>query len=897
MKKERVIIIDGSSYIFRAYFALPGLSNSKGLPTNAVFGFTNMLMKVLDEKPTKLILAFDPGGKTFRKDLYSEYKANREAAPEDLVEQFPYIFQAVDAFGVKRVTVPEMEADDVIGTLATRAEKDGYEVEIISGDKDLMQLVSDRVTLFDTMKNVRYNREKVFEKFQVYPEQIVDFLALMGDSSDNIPGVPGIGKKTAADLLGQFGSIDKIYESLDEIKQKKRRETLANEKEKAYLSKSLTQIKLDVDIPMTWEEAAYQGPDKEKLQQFLQEMEFHNLIKKFSLDATQTSFKRGEVVNLKSEGELRKALSELELSEVVAVDTETTSLKIHSADLVGISLCGFPSKAYYLPLGHVVPQENPDEAKALQEGQVPADVARKILKPFLEHPQIPKVGQNLKYDTQVLRRWGVELKGMVNDTMLSSYLINADEKHGLDALTLKYLQHQNITYSEVAGKGKSQISFSEVDIEKAADYAAEDAEVTWHLHRVLSRDLKDAELTSLLQEVELPLSQVLAKMEYQGVLVDSEKLQVMSKSLEKAIAASEKKIFKLAGKEFNINSPKQLSEILFTELKLPVVKKTKTGISTDESVLQKLSKEHEICQEILRFRGLGKLRSTYVEGLLGQIHPDTKRIHSSFNQTVAATGRLSSSDPNLQNIPTGGEVEYDIRSVFVPTPGFEMLSADYSQVELRLLADMSGDKELTRAFANDEDVHSFTGKLIFGVDEVTSEQRSIAKTINFGVVYGQTPYGLSQTLGISNTEAKEFIDKYFARYGQVKEFLQSLVDEARETGWTRTKLGRRRQVPEIDSRNRMRREMAERMAINTPIQGTAADMIKIAMIRIDDRMTKEKLSSRMLMQVHDELVFEVTDGEKVAMERLVKEEMEGAMKLSVPLKVDMGWGENWSACK
>lgn len=851
-----------------------------------------MLLRVLDvEKPEHLVIAFDTPKPSFRKELYSEYKANRESPPEDLVKQIPEIMKMVDAFQIKRLQQEGAEADDVIGTLAERAIQEGFTVEIITGDKDLMQLVGEKVTLFDTMKDKRVGPSEVVEKFGVTPEQVVDFLALMGDASDNIPGVTGIGEKTAAQLISNFGSLENLYAHLDEIKQDKRRETLQKEKEIAFLSKELATVKKDLELDFSWDECRYRGPNLPVLQSLLEQFEFSNLMKRFNFRREEEKALKGEYQTIRELSQLKELCEKLRDCDRVSVDTETTSLSIHSAQLVGISLSIQEGQGFYIPLGHVNP-----ETKRKEKDQLDSEEVRRYLKPILEHPQISKVGQNLKYDYQILLNWGVQLQGIESDTLLESYLINPDEPHNLDALALKYLGHQNISYEEVTGRGKDQILFSEVAIDKATQYSGEDADVALRLHQKLMPTIYDFNLTDLLSSVEVPLVPVLAEMEYQGVKVDLKKLEQMEEHLSEDQASVEDQVFALAGEKFNIGSPKQLSQILFEKLKLPIIRKTKTGISTDESVMLELTQHHPICEWVLKYRELSKLKSTYVEGLIQQIHPKTQRVHTSFNQTITATGRLSSSSPNLQNIPTTDDPRYDIRSVFVADEGFWLFSGDYSQVELRLLADMSEDKELIRAFENDEDVHAYTGKLIFGVENVSPEQRKIAKTINFGVVYGQTPYGLSQTLRISPSEAKDFIDKYFKRYSGVKKFLESLVEQARKQGYITTRMGRRRYLPEISSANRMRREMAERAAINTPIQGTAADMIKLAMVRIHQKIKDEKLKTKMILQVHDELVFEVPESEKKSAEKLILFEMENAMKLKVPLKVDSAWGKNWREC-
>ncbi|MFM8269879.1 MAG: DNA polymerase I [Pseudomonadota bacterium] len=890
--KSKLIIIDGSSYFFRAFFAIQHLTNSKGFPTNAIFGFTNMLLRVLEvEKPEHLVIAFDTPKPSFRKKLYPEYKANREAPPEDLVKQIPEILKMVDAFRIKRMQLEGAEADDVIGTLTERAVKAGYEVDIITGDKDLMQLVNDKVTLYDTMKDRRMDPQGVFEKLGVKPEQVVDFLALMGDASDNIPGVTGIGEKTAAQLISEFGSLEALFDNLDKIKQEKRRETLKNEKKIAFLSQELARVKKDLELEWSWDECRYVGPDLPKLKQLFEQFEFLKLMKRFNFQMEDKGFEPGKYLAVTDLETLKKVCDQIRKADILSVDTETTSLNIHSAELVGISLATKAGEAFYIPVGH-----RNSVGHELVSGQLSVDLVRKHLKPLLEHPEIPKVGQNLKYDFQILLNWGVRLQGIVADTLIESYLINPEEPHNLDALALKYLGHQTISYEDVTGKGKNQISFAEVSVEKATDYSGEDSDVALRLHEKLMGEVDKMGGRELFEKIEVPLVPVLAQMEFAGVKVDQKKLEQMEQNLSEDQATVEDKVFELAGEPFNIGSPKQLSRILFEKLKLPIIRKTKTGISTDESVLIELTQKHSICEWILKYRELSKLKSTYVEGLIQQIHPKTGRVHTSFNQTITATGRLSSSNPNLQNIPTTDDPRYDIRSVFIAEEGCEFFSGDYSQVELRLLADMSQDAELLRAFEHDEDVHSYTGKLIFGVEKVSNEQRKIAKTINFGVVYGQTPYGLSQTLRISPGEAKDFIDRYFRRYSGVKEFLNSLIKKAHQDGYVTTSLGRRRYLPEINSANRMRREMAERAAINTPIQGSAADMIKTAMVKISQRLEEEKLKTKMILQVHDELVFEVPSNEKKLVEKMILTEMENAMKLRVPLKVDSAWGKNWREC-
>ncbi len=897
MARERILLIDGSGYFFRAFYAIKSLSNSKGFPTNAVYGFVNMLLKTLEtEKPKYLAIAFDTGRDTFRKERYPAYKANRSAAPDDLKVQIPVIFKAVDAFGIHRLEKIGFEADDLIGTIAKRAVEDGYDVEIITGDKDLMQLVNDSVSLYDSMKDKRINADAVKEKFGVLPHQIVDLLALMGDSSDNIPGVSGIGEKTAAELIQKFGSLDNIYESLEQIPQAKRRETLKAEKEMAYLSQELATVKCDVDIPLEWNSFKYDGPNKPELCDVFQDMEFYQLIKRMGLEpTTEDGVTKGnqssEYVTIRTATELTALLTKLSTAPIVSVDTETTGLHPHDAKLVGVSLSAASNTGFYIPIGHVELGTT-----QLQGGQIDGETARHLLKPFLESSTPKKTGQNLKFDIQILRAWGVDLGGVEHDTLIASYLIDASGAHNLDALAMRYLGHQTTAYSEVTGKGKAQINFSEVAIDKATAYSAEDADIAFRLTEKLEPLLKERDCEKLYQDLEMPLSQVLAAMEYAGIQVEKNKLEVMGRDLEAEMKTIESKIYEAAGAPFNIQSPKQLGDVLFDKLLLPVIKKTKTGRSTDESVLQALSEKHQICENILKFRGLAKLRSTYVEGLISQIHPATGRVHTHFNQTVTATGRLSSTEPNMQNIPVAAETGYNIRSVFVAPPGHTLMSADYSQIELRILAHMSQDPGLSKAFANDEDIHEATARFMFNVTDVSPEHRRIAKTINFGVVYGQTAYGLSSMLKISPGEAKGFIDSYFARYSHVKQFFQTIIETARTTGYVSTMLGRRRYLPDLKADNRMTREIAERAAINAPVQGSAADLIKIAMLNIAKRLKQERLASTMLLQVHDELVFEVPDAEIPSMRALIRDGMENAMHLSVPLKVVVGEGRNWGDC-
>ncbi len=893
MEKPRIILIDGSGYIFRAFYAISRLSTSKGMPTNAVYGFINMLLRVLEvEKPEYLAIAFDTAKPTFRKERYSDYKANREAPPDDLIIQIPYIYRAVDAFGIVSLIKEGFEADDLLGTVARRAEAEGFRVDIITGDKDLMQLVNENINLFDTMKDRRVDPSAVKERLGVRPDQVIDFLALMGDSSDNIPGVTGIGEKSAAELLCTFDSLDGVYRRLGEIKSEKRRDILVKEKEVAYLSQELATIKCDVPYAYSLPSLKYNGPVLDALKSLFEELEFQNLLKRFDLvQATPPNTVHYETV-LDAE-RLRSIVTEIERRGRVCVDTETTSLKTREALLVGISLAVEPLKAVYIPVGHY---ELANPARLLG-GQLDAAMVRETLRGPFENPKIQKIGQNLKYDIQILRNWGINLQGVESDTLVGSYLLDPERPHNLDALAQRYLQHQTIKYEDVTGKGKAQISFAEVALEPATRYSAEDADVTLRVNEKVEAELKSTtSLDRLYRTVEVPLVQVLARMEFDGVRVDRDRLDQMSAELTVDLDGLEKSIFTAAGESFNINSPKQLGDILFKKLGLPTGKKTKTGYSTDESVLRKLSGTHPIAKLLIQYREWGKLKSTFVDGLLSEISSVTGRIHTHYNQTVTATGRLSSSNPNLQNIPASADPKYDIRTVFVSQSGYRLLSADYSQIELRLLAHLSRDSELMDAFKRDEDVHERTAMLIFGGSQVSSEQRKIAKTINFGVMYGQTPFGLSQTLGISLNDAKRFIDRYFERYSGVKKYLEQLVETARRQGFAETVSGRRRFIPELNSRNRMRREMAERAAINAPVQGTAADLIKMAMLRVERKFIDDKIDGKMRLQVHDELVFEVSEKMESQAETIVRDSMENAMSLDVKLKVDMGWGRHWREC-
>ncbi|MBV51991.1 MAG: DNA polymerase I [Nitrospinae bacterium] len=899
-KRKTLYLIDGSSYIFRAFFGVrQQLSTSKGFPTNALYGFINMIQKVIrDEKPDYLVVAFDSPEKTFRHELYTEYKANRDAPPEELAQQFPFFEPLVEAYGLSSLRRPGFEADDIIGTLAKKGEQAGLEVSIVSGDKDMMQLISPNVHMLDTMKNKKFVDADVIEKFGVGPGQVIEVMGLMGDSSDHIPGVAGVGPKTAAELIQKFGSIKSLYERIDEVEKKKVKEKLERDKDNALMSRELVTINTNMDIEFKLDDMKLRKFDNAQLRKMFEEFEFTSFIdgledavsepgKVDTLVVDRPVVDRSEYETILTEESLDRLLKNLVKKKTFAFDMETTSKRPVWARAVGISFSFEEGKACYLPLTHRylgVPS------------QLGLGMVFEKLKPILENEHIKKCGHNIKYDLIVLANEGVFLKGIDSDTMIASYLLNPSSRgHGLDALSLEHFGHKNLTYKEMVGTGKKEVGFDEVEIERATSYAAEDSDMTWRLKSRLEPRLKDYTL-KLYQKMELPLLEVLAEMEINGVHVDRKHLTELSSDLDNKLRLLEIAIYALADETFNINSPKQLSVILFEKMKLPVIKKTKTGFSTDVSVLEQLADEHELPEKILTYRQLAKLKSTYVDALPEEIFKKSGRVHTSFNQTVAATGRLSSSNPNLQNIPIRSDMGKAIRKAFTAEGDGMLLSADYSQVELRILAHLSGDEALRSAFEKGEDIHSRTAAEIFGssIDNVDEESRRMAKAVNFGIVYGLSAFGLSRQLKISQRDARDFIDQYFGLYKNVKVYMENTVSEARKNGYTLTLFNRRRYLPDLNSKNRQVREGAERVAINSPIQGTAADLIKVAMIQLSHQIRDMKLQSKMILQVHDELVFECPVEEKTKMESLVKNEMEGACKLSVPLVVDMGWGKNWN---
>jgi DNA polymerase-1 len=883
--RPTLFLIDGSSYIYRAFYAIRHLSNSKGVPTNAVFGFTQMLLKVLkDHQPHYIVVTFDSKAPTFRSDVYREYKANRPAMPESLTPQIPYIKKIVEGYRIATLELEGNEADDLIGTVAKGLEQEA-DVVIITGDKDLLQLVSDHIEVYDTMKEVRYNVDSVIERFGVTPEQVVEVMGLAGDAIDNIPGVPGIGEKTAIQLIKTFGSIDHLLSHLDQVPQKKLREKLESHGEQARLSRRLATVRTDAPVRCQLSDFIVTGANPESLRDIFKELEFNKLLRELP---EEDGAREGDYRLVTDRESFHDLLEEIGKAGLVSIDLETTSPYPMWAELVGISLSHTPHQAFYIPVGHRLPEAT---------HQLPLPWVLEQLKPLLENEQIRKMGQNIKYEWIVLKRYGIDLRGIQCDTMLASYILNPTKhNHNLGEIAREHLDRNVTEYKEVVGTGGKAVTFDQVELERARDYSCEDADVTLQLSSLLLPKLEKEGFQELFENVEIPLVVVLAKMEMNGVKVDADLLKDFSKELESQLQQKMDRIHLLADEGFNINSPQQLARILFEKLKLPAVKKTKTGYSTDVEVLTRLSLQHELPREVLGYRNLTKLKSTYVDSLPKLIHPETGRVHTSYNQTVTATGRLSSSDPNLQNIPVRAEEGSRIRQAFISEKGWKIASADYSQIELRILAHLSQDESLVEAFRKDEDVHARTASEIFGVslDQVTPPMRREAKVINFGIIYGMSAYGLSQQLGVDPKVAQTYIDEYFKKYQGVQRYIEKSLEEARQEGYVTTLLQRRRYLPDIHSRDTFIRQAAERMAVNTPLQGTAADIIKVAMIRIQKRIEEGRYSTRMIMQVHDELVFEIPEEELSTMVPLIRNEMEAVMELSVPLKVSVQTGNNWA---
>ncbi len=896
MTRKRLFIIDGAGFYYRAFYGLRlNLSAPDGTPTNAVYAFNRMLSKIMKvEKPDLLVVALDAKGKTFRHDLYTEYKANRQTMPEELSVQIPLIEELIDAYNLPALKRQGLEADDLIGYAALHAAGAGYNVTIFSGDKDLMQLVGGHIGMFDPIKEKPIGPAEVKEKFGVAPPQVTDVLALMGDSSDNIPGVPGIGEKTAQALIAEYHSLENLLAHAGEIKKPKLKAALTGHADIARLSKVLATIKTDLDLPLDYEAWHRREPDTARLAALFTRLGFKTFLAELGQTTAPSAEREIPAHPVKeitkcyrtiyTEDELAAVIAILKQSGGFAVDTETTSANPVAASLVGISLCAKEGEAWYLPLAH-------DYLGA--PAQLPKQAALKMLAPVLEDAAIPKYGQNLKYDITVLAGEGITVTPIGFDTLIASYLTAPeDRRHGLSYLAQKYLGLGTIEYEDVAGKGAKQVTFNQVSIDRATEYSAEDADMAYRLAGILKTEIEAQGLKDLYYNIEQPLIGVLAQMEQNGIKLDVPRMKEYSKLLDKKLSALEKDIHAAAGEEFNIASPKQLSAILFDKLGLAKQRKTKTGSSTDQAALEALATEHPLPALMLRHRVLGKLKSTYVDPLPEMVSAKTGRIHTSFNQAATATGRLSSSDPNLQNIPVRTEEGREIRRAFVAEEGHLLISADYSQIELRILAHLSGDALLTESFKNDEDIHTRTAREIFGaIGGAAPEMRRAAKAVNFGIIYGQTAFGLAQELAVSRREAQGYIDGYFARYRGVREFIEATIKKAREEQMVRTMFGRKRSFPDIRSSNRNAREMAERMAVNTVVQGSAADLIKKAMLDIAPRLNA--LHATMLLQVHDELIFEAPEKGVDKVKAAVRELMETAVPLSVPLKVSVESALNW----
>ncbi len=871
-------LIDGHSYVYRAFYAIRGLSNAEGFPTNAIYGFTNMLLKIIREKrPDGLAVFFDRPEPTARHRMYKEYKAQRPEAPIELVEQLPYIRQIVAAFQVPVFEAPGYEADDLIGTIARKAESSGNAVFIVTADKDMLQLVNKNVKIYDPMKDRVLDENYVRERFGVGPERVTEYIALTGDAADNIPGIRGVGEKTAKDLLSLFGSLDELLGHPDRIPKERLKKMVSESSDIVRMSRDLATIDTSVPVEFSIGDFVLREPDWVSLLPLFRRFEFVSLMK--LIPSAGVSSIACETV--RSEGRLAEIVSAFK--DEFAFDTETTGRNPLTENLVGISLCMNKDKAFYIPVGHSAAAEQADKGTALR-----------ILKPVMEDKGISKIGHNLKFDITVLDKEGIGVAGRLFDTMIAAYLLNPNKAgHSLGEVSFEYLSRKKRSFPEVL---KKKATFAEVSLEEAATYAAEDAALSYELRAVLFEKLTMAGIERVYFDIEMPLIRVLVDMEKSGIGIDASLLQKMSGKIEAEIESVQKRIFFLAGEEFNINSPKQLGRVLFHTLGLSPSKRTKTGYSTSMEVLEELAGVHDLPGEVLHFRSLTKLKTTYLDVLPALINPQTGRLHTSFNQAVTATGRLSSSDPNLQNIPIRGEWGHRIREAFIAGEGKVLLSSDYSQVELRILAHISGDTGLIDAFAEGLDIHSRTAAELYGVPlgKVTSEMRRTAKTVNFGVLYGISPFGLSEALGIGREEAKKYIERYFARHPGVSKYVESTIAEAAEKGYATTLLGRKRPIPELQNSNKNTRQQGERLAVNSPIQGTAADIIKIAMINIWERFRRESLKAKMILQVHDELLIELPYGELDAVTEIVRFEMEGAFELAVPLKVEIGHGKNWA---
>jgi DNA polymerase-1 len=884
---KTIYLVDGTSYIHRAYHAIRNLTNSQGLPTNAIFGFTRMLIKLLDEKsPEFVALAFDVKEPTFRHQIYKDYKATRPPIPDDMAVQIPYIKKVVDGFNLAIVEKPGYEADDLIGTIARWGTAQGFSVVIVSGDKDFRQVLSEHTVMWDSMNDRLTDYSAIRRDYGLEPEQLIEVMALAGDISDNIPGVPGVGEKTALSLIQQFTSLENLFENTYRITKPALRNKLEQFKDQALLSKKLVTINSAVPLDVSIEDLKLRQPQKKRLAKLFRELEFKSLMDRFSEHAELSKKDYRIILN---GDELNSLITAIRKKGSVCVDTETTSKNPLTAELVGLSFCVEPGTAFYVPLQHT------GEGS---ESQIDSNKALPVLRDVLCDDSVGKIGQNIKYDAEVLAKYDINLRGIQFDTMIASYVIDPTlRQHNLDYLAQHYLGYKMVSYKEVTDHQKDK-NFATVDIRRAKEYSCEDAEITILLKSLFDRKLRDTDNYALFHDLEMKLIPVIMDMEMTGIKIDVDFFKTMSKRFTDELASIENRILHLAGEKFNINSPQQLGYILFDKLKLPVKKKTrkKSGYSTDVEVLSELADLHEIPSLLLRFRTINKLKSTYLDALISLVNPITGRIHTSYNQTVTATGRLSSSNPNLQNIPIRTEEGREIRKGFIAEGDRLLLSADYSQIELRVFAHYSDDPVLVEAFQRGEDIHTRTAAEVFDVDSrmVTPEMRRMAKTINFGIIYGMGPIKLAKELGISKKVAQAYLDNYYERYRGVKNFKEKILSQAKDNGYVSTLLKRRRYLPNIANENGNLRGEAERAAINTPIQGTAADLIKLAMIHIADKLRGDKLETKMLLQVHDELVFEVPKEELALARSLIKDEMEGVYPLNIPLKVDINWGKNWA---
>ena len=915
-KTDHFYLIDGSGYIFRAYYALPPLTRkSDGLPVGAVSGFCSMLFKLLEDsksnenlqKPTHFAVIFDAARKTFRNEIYSDYKANRSEAPDDLAPQFEYIRKSVVAFNLPSVDLPNYEADDLIATYVEQILAKGAKVTIVSSDKDLMQLYRKDVRIFDPMKNKFITPEDIVTKFGVGPEKVIDVQSLAGDSSDNVPGVPGIGVKTAAELINKYGTLEKLLDNAQEIKQNKRRETLIENKDKAIISKKLVTLMKDAPVERKLEEFHLKKIDKDKLYKFLREMEFNRLLssvisaygeplleetaKETKPEKKHQNISKKNYHLITNEKEIDEWINEAEEAGELAIDTETSSLDAHQTDLVGISLSTKIGKACYIPIGHKF------------KGCLKKETVIKKLKPLLEDKSVKKIGQNIKFDFIVLYKHGINMNSM-EDTMLMFYVLDAGKnRHNMDTLSEIHLQHKTISFKEIVGTGKKEINFSDVELDKAMEYAAEDADITYRLYKIFSKNLKLEKLTNIYEIFEKPLIKILAFMEIEGIKIDNKFLKVLSEKFEKKISKLEKEVFKISKKEFNIASPKQLGEIIYNDLKIAVLKKTRKGsFATNASVLEDLAfKGHEFPKLILDWRQVSKLKNTYSDALPEHINPNTKRVHTSFLLAATTTGRLASSDPNLQNIPIKSEDGKDIRKAFIAEKGFTLISADYNQIEMRILADLAEVKELKKAFSNNEDIHSLTASQVFNVDikKVDQDMRRKAKAINFGIIYGISQYGLAKQINVSNHEADEFLNAYFLKFPEIKIYMDNTIKFCRKSGYVTNIFGRRSHFNGINDKNFNVRNFQERAAINAPIQGSASEIMRLAMIRLNKKFESIKNNkSKILLQIHDELIFEVPVKEVKNITEIIKDEMTSVTEsdlhtFSTPLTVDVNTGDNW----